>query len=376
MAITFHATVTGTGSSLSVVDPEGRICHVNGPAGEYARTVELTPDVLAMRLSKTGGTPYVCVDAQCRIEPGLTLAASAINAMRREVLNQLTALRARRDDIRLNRPQRIPRYAGNQDQPELTVQVTTREQITEKLLSMKPSLLYVPMHLLVQDMTWTQALCAKAKVCVVLPRIVHDGEMAKIKDNLTLLRPLGIRDALIGNLGLLFPVRECGFRARGDWGLNLYNSGAVNAAREMELRSACLSFEMTLPQIRDVSKAVPCELLVYGRTPLMITENCLIKGRTGECTCHLAPAKLIDKTGAEFPIIKDGDSCRSVLLNGKKLNWLDRQDDLSRLGLWATRLYFTTENPKEVNQILNNYQHPVAFDPGACTRGLYLRGVE
>ena len=376
VAITFHATVTGTGSSLSVVDPEGRICHVNGPAGEYARTVELTPDVLAMRLSKTGGTPYVCVDAQCRIEPGLTLAASAINAMRREVLNQLTALRARRDDIRLNRPQRIPRYAGNQDQPELTVQVTTREQITEKLLSMKPALLYVPMHLLVQDMTWTQALCAKAKVCVVLPRIVHDGEMAKIKDNLTLLRPLGIRDALIGNLGLLFPVRECGFRARGDWGLNLYNSGAVNAAREMELRSACLSFEMTLPQIRDVSKAVPCELLVYGRTPLMITENCLIKGRTGECTCHLAPAKLIDKTGAEFPIIKDGDSCRSVLLNGKKLNWLDRQDDLSRLGLWATRLYFTTENPKEVNQILNNYQHPVAFDPGACTRGLYLRGVE
>ena len=165
-------------------------------------------------------------------------------------------------------------------------------------------------------------------------------------------------------------------RIRGDLGLNLYSSGALQAARELELASAALSMEMTLPQIRDVSKAVPCELLVYGRTPLMITENCLIKGRTGECTCHLAPAKLIDKTGAEFPIIKDGDSCRSVLLNGKKLYWLDRQDDLSRLGLWATRLYFTTENPKEVNQILNNYQHPVAFDPGACTRGLDLRGLE
>ena len=48
--------------------------------------------------------------------------------------------------------------------------------------------------------------------------------------------------------------------------------------------------------------------------------------------------KLIDKTGAEFPVIKDGNFCRSVLLNGKKLSWLDRQEDLARIGVWATRL--------------------------------------
>ena len=80
--------------------------------------------------------------------------------------------------------------------------------------------------------------------------------------------------------------------------------------------------------------------------------------------------------GAEFPVIRDGDSCRSVLLNGKKLSWLDRQDDLAKLGLWATRLYFTTENSKEVDRVLNDYMNPEPLDPGACTRGLYLRGVE
>ena len=86
--------------------------------------------------------------------------------------------------------------------------------------------------------------------------------------------------------------------------------------------------------------------------------------------------KLTDKTGAEFPIIKDGNSCRNVLLNGKKLNLLDRQEDLAHLGLWATRLYFTTENPREVDQVLSNLQNPAPFDPGACTRGLYLRGLD
>ena len=121
---------------------------------------------------------------------------------------------------------------------------------------------------------------------------------------------------------------------------------------------------------------MPCELLVYGRLPLMITENCVIRGRTGQCTCQTGVTKITDKTGAEFPVLKDGTTCRSVVLNGKKLYWLDRQEDLSRLGLWATRLLFTTENPKEVDQILTACRNPIPFDPGACTRGLYLRGVE
>jgi len=181
---------------------------------------------------------------------------------------------------------------------------------------------------------------------------------------------------LVGNLGHLIPVRELGLRIRGDFGLNIYNSGAVDMTRKLEFASTMLSFEMTMPQIRDVTKSTPCELLVYGRMPLMVTENCLFYNRAGECVCNRGAMKLTDKTGAEFPIIKDGDSCRSVLLNGKKLSWLDRQEDLQRLGLWATRLYFTTENPGEVDRVLSAYIHADPFDPGACTRGLYLRGVD
>ena len=162
---------------------------------------------------------------------------------------------------------------------------------------------------------------------------------------------------------------------RGDFGLNLFNSGAMHTVRQMELLSATVSFELNLAQIRDMSKAVPTELLAYGRLPLMVTENCLFRGRNGACTCN-QPTKLLDRTGAYFPVIKDGNSCRSVLLNGQKLNWLDRQNDLSRLGLWATRLYFTTENPREVDLVLAALQNPPDFDPGTSTRGLYLRGVE
>jgi len=374
--VRFQAIIRPDGSSLAVTDPEGRYCSLAGPKPEVARTVELTHHAVAERLAKTGGTPYLCVDVQTDITPGLILPAAAINALRRDVLNLLTAQRARRDVPKLSRPNKPVQFPGLRTPPELTVQVTSREQITGRLLKMNPAVLYVPLHILLEDAAYTQNLIQKAHVCAVLPRIVHDGEIPQLKHCLKALRPLGIREVLVGNLGLLIPARECGMRARGDFGLNLYNSIAVNVARELELRSACLSFEMTLPQIRDVSKAVPCEILAYGRLPLMVSENCLIKGRNGQCSCHTAPAKLTDKTGSDFPIIKDGNSCRSILLNGKKLNWLDRQDDLARLGLWATRLYFTTENAKEVDQVLHTCQNPAPFDPGACTRGLYLRGLE
>ena len=374
--VRFQMNVSSAGCSLTVIDMEGRVCTAYGPVPELARNIPLTPENLAPRLEKTGGTPYRVVESQLSVEPGLSLSASVINGLRRDVLNQLTALRSRREDVRLGKPEKIPQISGPRDMPGLTVQVTERQQITPKLLSMGVQVLYVPVNVLMQDINWTKNLAARVRLCAALPRIVHDGELPDLKQSLMILRTLGVREALVGNLGLLVTVRECGMHARGDFGLNLYNSAAVNMMRQLELRSATLSFEMTMPQIRDVSKAVPCEILAYGRMPLMVTENCLIRGRTGQCTCTQGIYKMIDKTGAEFPVIKDCGTCRSILLNGKKLNWLDRQEDLGRLGLWAVRLYFTTENPRETDQVLSDYQAPEAFDPGSCTRGLYLRGVE
>ena len=374
--VKFHAEITSEGSSLTVTDPEGRSCTVSGPVPEPARTQLLTEEDLAQRLSKTGGTPYRCLVATAKITPGLTMSAAAINAMRRDALNQLTALRARRNATMLLRMRKIPHFSGNRERPDFTAQVTSREQITPKLLKMSPAVLYVPLHILAADLPFTRQLAGKVPVAAVLPRIVHDGEMNAIRDSLRRVKDQGVKEALVGNLGLLLPVREAGMAIRGDFGLNLFNSIAMYAVKELELASATLSFEMTLPQVRDLSKAVPCELLTYGRLPLMVTENCLFRGKTGECACHMGATKLVDKTGAEFPVIRDGDNCRSVLLNGKKLNWLDRQNDLAKLGLWAQRLYFTTENAKEVDHVLASCISHVPFDPGACTRGLYLRGLD
>ena len=374
--IKFRAVVSQAGSSLTVADESENTCHVQGMMPEIARNVPLDSAALAQRLAKTGGTPYRCVEVRTQVEPGLTLSAAAINSMRREALNQLTAIRARRGQVQTFRPRKFSEVPGPKGMPGLSIQITAKEQLTAKLLKLETVMLYVPVHILEADSALTEKLLKRGKVAAVLPRIVHDSELPKLKATLQKLMEQGLTDVLVGNLGLLIPMRELGLNIRGDFGLNIYNSGAVDMTRMLEFASTTLSFEMTMPQIRDVTKSTPCELLIYGRLPLMITENCLFFNRAQECICHRGPMKLVDKTGAEFPVIREGNTCRSLVLNGKKLSWLDRQDDLQRLGLWATRLYFTTESPVEVDRVLSSYVHADPFDPGAFTRGLYLRGVE
>jgi len=376
VGVKFHAVVNAQGSYLTVTDPEGRSCTVTGAVPEPAIKQLLTEEFIARQLRKTGDTPYRCDVVTADITPGLSLSVSSVNAMRRDALNQLTALRGRRENVPLMRMRKFTHLSGNRENPHYTIQVTTREQIIPALFKLKPAVLYVPLHILAEDPDFCYQLSRRVNVAAVLPRIVHDGQMADLRQDLRTVKEHGVKEALVGNLGLMLPVREAGLDLRGDFGLNLYNSLAMHSARELELKSAALSFEMTLPQVRDLSKTIPAELMCYGRMPLMVTENCLIRNKTGECACHIGTTKLVDKTGAEFPVIRDGNSCRSVLLNGKKLNWLDRQNDLAKLGLWAIRLCFTTENAKEVDHVLSSCIRPVPFDPGSCTRGLYLRGLD
>ena len=374
--VKFYAMIrAGEESQLAVEDEQGHICKTKGPIPEAARSKELTEQELTDRLGKTGGTPYYCTNVRAAIGPGLMLPASAINAMRREVLDRLTAVRGRGDVPQMGAYSRLAAYDGVPGDEKLTVAVRTFEQITPKLLRMAPSVLYVPLQELLAHPELRDMVAVDTELTAVLPRVFTDSERAKWATALEHVRGMGVHHVLVGNLGQVRLAKQKGFGVRGDFGLNIYNSRSMHYLREQGIESQLVSFEMTLPQLRDLSKAVPVEVLVYGRLPLMLMENCVIKNRTGSCSCE-TPTRLIDRMGEEFPILKDPGTCRNVLYNGKKLYILDKLGSLRGMGLWAHRLNFTTENPAEVDAILSQYEGRAEFDPGTCTRGLYTRGVE
>ena len=376
--VQFYA-IAARGQNLMVAaqDGNGNICKAQGDVPQEAERRVITPEELAARLSKTGGTPYVCQGVRSVVDPGLSVSAAELNRLRREVLAHLSAVRGRRAAPEIGKYHEPVKFSGQKAQPVLTVSVLKAAQITPQMLRLKPAMIYAPLsEILEQQALFRKLIKDGQPVAVTLPRVIRDDETRELLGDLQDAAALGIRRALIGNLGHLPLVLSRGMEPAADFGMNLFNSRAAEQLLHLGFVSCTASFELSLPQLRDLSKPLPMEMIVYGRLPLMLTENCLIKNRTGACTCHAGPVKLIDRMGEEFRVVRDCGTCRSVVLNGKKLYLLDKKENVRRFGLWALRLSFTTENTGEVNSVLSAWSGGAVFDPGACTRGLYLRGVE
>jgi putative protease len=194
----------------------------------------------------------------------------------------------------------------------------------------------------------------------------------------------GVTALALSNIGHFSIARKAEMKMVGDFGLNVFNSRSLDYLRQKGLESACVSFELRFAQIRDLKKVLPAEAIVYGRLPLMITENCLVQNsvgcrldRQGRCVPAQAPCAqghtLVDRTGAAFPML--GVYGHRTELQNSRPVWLADRPEYRRMGLAYARLRFTTETAAECAAILRHYLEG-APARGEFTRGLYERGVE
>jgi len=374
--VRFYALIQpGQPAQVAVEDRQGRVARVEGPAPEEARNVPLTREKVEAQLSRTGGTPFGCEKATAKVAEGLSLPLSALNDLRRRALEELSKARQVLPERRREPFQPGVRYENPRQAPVLTVSLRTAAQVSADLLRSRPALLYLPAD---EGVAHPEVVrrCQQAGVPVaaVLPRICTDTELPRLEKELLVLRGLGVDQALAGTWGAVRRAARLGFQVRGDYGLGAYNSQTLKELKRLGLLSATASFELRFPQIRDLSKALPVELIVYGRLPLMIVENCIIHGRSGQHTCGNVNL-LTDRKGERFPVVKAW-GCRNEILNSKKLFLADKQSDWKKLGLWGARLMFTTENALECAQVLERYLDQGRYQPNDFTRGLYYRDVE
>ena len=367
--VRFACTVrAGAPCTLTAETEDGRAVTVTGPVPEAARSRAVTAEELCQRLRKTGGTAYRCKAVTAEVDGGLSLPASAVNALRRDALAALTDARTappKRRELPVPPPPAGDRAAAA---PRFTVSVTTAAQLTPQLLALGPARVYVPLELLA---AFTALPEADTEWCAILPRVWRDRDEAELRRWLDHAKALGVTAVLAGNIGHLSLVRDTGVAVCGDYGLNVFNGRALDYLRKKGLSSACLSFELRFAQLRDLPKCLPAEAIVYGRLPLMITENCLVEN-AGACRCD-RPNFLTDRTGAAFPLLP-AYGHRTEIQNSRVL-WLADRPEYRRLGLSFARLRFTTETPEECLRVFRDYQAGAAAS-GEFTRGLYERGVE
>lgn len=359
----------------------GHVVRAEGPAPEEARNRALTAEELQARLEKTGGTVFRPRDTRVELEEGLMLPASAVNALRRQALEGLEAALAQPPVRRTGTPSPLPQAQPGPDAPVLTCSIMRPEQLTEPLAQCET--VYVPAELLEKlDLDrWAEM----THICAVLPRIFRTEDQAALRALLQQHRQK-LSAVALGNLGHLPIAEGLGLPLWGDLGLNLFNSESLLFWKELGLEAAAVSMELRWQQIRDLRKVLPCEAVVYGRLPLMIMENCVIRNqlgcrdagrdygdRTPACRCGQENV-LVDRTGAQFPLVGQwGHRCE---IENSKVLFLADKPEWRQLGLTRARLRFTTEPPEECVRVLQAYQGRSDYRPDQLTRGLFYRGVE
>ena len=384
--LTFECTIrAGQPMTLTAEDDGGRRITVSGAVPEAARSRAVTVEEVESRLRKTGGTAFAVSSCTAALDDGLAVSAGALNALRREALVQMevqrTAVPARRA-FDFVPPEAVKNSA---DKPQLTVSLRSARQLSAALLDLRPARVYLPVELLAQAPP--PPCAAQTEFFAVLPRIYRTKDEPVLRALLARAAENGAAGAVIGNLGHLALARGLDLRLHGGWALNLYNSAALAFWKKEGLNSACVSFELRQTQLRDLQKYLPCEAIVYGRLPLMLTENCLAANEYGcgsfrerpaaapaDGACARSPA-LTDRRGARFPVLRAW-GCRSEIENGKILWLADKPDDWQPLGLRYACLRFTTESPEECVRVLRAYRGEAAEAPAEITRGLFYRGVE
>ena len=215
---------------------------------------------------------------------------------------------------------------------------------------------------------------AGTRTAAVLPRVIQDAELAGIGRLLGRARAAGVTEALVGNIGHVAIARMAGMEARGDYGLNIFNSYAAAAAAGAGLLSLTASFELSLEQIKGLAKPVDTEIIGYGRLPVMLTERCIIEPSAMRCACE-GNMRLSDSHGRVMPVLREY-VCRNAVYGPEKVFMADRMDGLLAAGVSRFRALFTNEGAREVCEVTKACMGLSRYRPNGLTRGFYVKGVE
>ena len=284
-----------------------------------------------------------------------------------------------------------PIKVSRSDKEGISVKVKNLEQLESALECRVEKIYYEDVVSL--DKALLMAHKYNVSLSYSVPRIIRYKEYGQLsKANKT-----GIESVQVGSWG---PIDH--FKGKDlniDYYLNAFNSETINYFKEIGASTLCISQELNLCEIKETLKYTDLEVeaVVYGYTPLMITEYCPMGVIVRDCKKDKRVAKCKESTYAlrdlkdeQFRVSQDV-FCRSTIYNSKVTCMLDNLEELSEVGINLFRLDFTLEDGKTVKEVINAYKEVLENDYRlgskstnlynklekiGITSGHYYKGVE
>jgi putative protease len=329
----------GAPISLTLTLAERSVTAV-GAVPEDAKTAPLDAAAVSARLRKLGGTPFSLAEADLAVhlEPGLNLAPSALNELRRSAVAALT------DTLRRS-PRAIEVPTAKRSFPtEPLLSLSFRK--AEQMLAVEPDgAIPCERFLSLAEADLHPELLPDG---VTFPAVVTDLETEEVRRMAAAAKARGVRLARIENVGQLSLARELGLIPIGDFRFNITNATAAALWEERGLADCVLSPELPLALAGHIGGRV----IVAGRIPLMLLERCFIRENAGCDRCD--KAALTDRKGISFPLVREYPH-RNLLLNSTLTYMGDRKDELLSAGIRRWDFLFTIESPSECRAILDAF---------------------
>ncbi len=351
----------GEAMTLTMIDKAGCKVTVSGEICQAAHTRPTAKERVEEQLAKLGETPFFAENMDIVLSDGVMIPISALNALRRQAADELeekivTSFR-RRKVVAGNR---TVSFSVKEKEPELCVEVMTEEQL-KAAVSMGIKRIYLPEKL-------KKFAKEIEEPVLMLGPLSKEGEPAE---------KLEINDVCVQNIGQL-PGME-GHRITAGHRLNITNGETAQMLSRWGVSRTVVSPELNLKAIHALRAHTDMELevIAYGRLPLMLLENCIIKSN-GACGCDSGVFALKDRKNEIFPLVPT--RCGNLIYNGKPIYMADRISDIKNLQIDSIRLCFTLENYDKCCIMIREYQAALAgkkVSPpaGDFTRGHFYRGM-
>lgn len=359
---------------------------------------------LRSQLDRLGDTPFKLAEATLWDETYM-IPASILNGMRREAIEKLEMLMLQeyeRPQASACWPAPAPVVSMSTDPAtmELAVRCDSLASVEAAAKAGADRIIfggdsYGHERFVRED--WKQAVAiaheAGAALWAASPRILRQSQVPAMEAELLAAVEAGADGFYAGALGA-FPLLSQVAAERpveADWSLNIFNSTAVEVFADMGCSGVTLSPELTLRQIKYITRhtLVPIEVLVQGRLEMMITEFCSITAFAGKGCKNGCPGAcrgkgwfLKDRRAELFPVVTD-QYCRNHILNSRDLDMAPYYDDLLRAGIKRLRLEGRGRNPQWIARETARYRRLcdgtetllLGKEDRTVTRGHYFHGI-
>lgn len=360
---------------------------------EEAMKVALSKEKVETQLRKLGNTPYELDLLEIELDDNVSLPISLLNQMRRDCIELLDKERVSIKNRKYKN--KIVKYKpvlyNRNKQQEIYVKVKNLEQLESALECGVDRIYYEDTNTI--DKAMSLAMKYNKKVIYSAPRIIRNKEY----NHLAKANNAGVESVQVGNYGSIDYFKDK--KLNIDYYLNAFNSETINYYKEIGADTLCISQELNINEIKETIKYtdINIESVVYGYTPLMITEYCPMGVIVRDCKKDKRVAKckesiyaLRNSKGDEFRVSQD-IFCRSTIYNSNVTCMLDNLYELHEIGINVLRLDFTLEDKETVKEVIEAYQEVLSndyklgtkatklynkLDEKGTTAGHYYKGVE